>query len=1471
MAHCNLNIFIVILLSFGNIQNCESSLYYIRPIGSQLCLAPCLTLSEFAARSNNDVNITLNILPGDHILATNFSLSNAAKLTIFSEGNASNIVCESIASFTLEYATLVSIRNVNFMGCGGNTVKNVSEFLLQEVTFRGQSDSGTALTLINTHAEIVDSTFVDYQFGTVMESVESLKVLTTNVAWLIVRNVTGIVRVGGIFISTQSNITITRCRFENNTADIGGDIFTEGGSKISIFNSTFVGDGPQLSSDETAFGSAIYSHQSDISVWSSRFREKHATSGAAIASSSSRITINGTDFISNSASDHGAALFAYNSSVFIYGSNFDKNIAGGGAGVGTDEGNITVEASVFTSNIARWHGAALDFFLDTSIVIGCHFENNAAYSFGGALLFWLSNGRMFGQTSTECELQGCYGSNDVENRYLVGSPDGVSNNQSEVMIDDKMSFISNSAPTGAALYIIRSTVKSCGPVFFSENTATLNSNVYILNSDGQFEGSILMTNNVGSFFAFNSNISFSGCMVFLNCSSPEDTTANFKEGGALSLYQTTLNLQGRSRFENNHAEVGGAIVGTESEIFVKDSAEVVIINNTANTSGGGIYLSQSDLFGLRNSVLSISNNIANESGGGIHAISSSIKLTVTGSKNTNEGGSVYEQYNGTLMKIVGNKAPTGGAIFLEANSKITLLKDYIFENSTIQAVNFIGNSAQYGGAIYVDDASNSDTCGSNPFEKNSPKSECFLNVVSTQTVVTANTNFSLKNVLFDQNLAAVSGPTLFGGLLDRCIVSPFNEVDRTIDQTTNELLSYKGDGLDYLLDISQGQSVHSISSYPVQVCPCESGRVKCGYNAKVNVEVRKGYSFTVSVVAVDHVYKPVNATIAGYLRSLESHLIRGQLTRIPNTCTNVSFRIVSPHNDEELTLFASDGPCLIAELSTLTVDIGFLPCTCPIGFQAPDEISDLCSCQCHPQISPHVAECNDTTQSFQKYDNVWISYVNDTDYNGYLVHRFCPFDYCVPPNMSQPLNLNLPNGTDAQCALNRRGMLCGACKPGLSLSLGSSKCLECPDYWPALFVSITVFAILAGIGLVVLFLWLNITVAVGTLNGLLFYANIVAANRVVLLPYPEPNFITVFISWLNLELGIDVCYIEGLDTYTKTWLQLAFPIYIIFLVALLIVVSQYSSKLSQIIAKRNPVATLATLILISYGKLFHVILLAQPFSFAALIYPDGSRKLLWLPDGTVGYLAGKHIVLFIVALLILVVCIAYSFLLLCWQLILKLPNWKVFKFFKHPSFVLFMEAYHVPYTPKHRYWTGLLLLARAIIYLISAANVSGDPQIQLVSIIFILSCIILLKMFIATKIFKKWLIDSLESFFYFNVIFLASFTAYNLSTGNNQDGIAYTSVVLSIVVTMLIVIYHVVKYTPVFRKISKSQFVEKLKKFKAAEPVQSTNPGITDDSIRRYDDIMDLSDHTVVSSSSTYKAYDQSSMSKPTSTVVEMN
>ena len=88
------------------------------------------------------------------------------------------------------------------------------------------------------------------------------------------------------------------------------------------------------------------------------------------------------------------------------------------------------------------------------------------------------------------------------------------------------------------------------------------------------------------------------------------------------------------------------------------------------------------------------------------------------------------------------------------------------------------------------------------------------------------------------------------------------------------------------------------------------------------IEVKKGETFTQSVVAVDHVGQPVNAIIRTSLHFTESGLAEGQLARkIPAKCTNLIFNIVSPHYFEILTLYASGGPCKDADLSRVTIQI----------------------------------------------------------------------------------------------------------------------------------------------------------------------------------------------------------------------------------------------------------------------------------------------------------------------------------------------------------------------------------------------------------------------------------------------------------------------------------------------------------------------------------------------------------------------
>ena len=234
----------------------------------------------------------------------------------------------------------------------------------------------------------------------------------------------------------------------------------------------------------------------------------------------------------------------------------------------------------------------------------------------------------------------------------------------------------------------------------------------------------------------------------------------------------------------------------------------------------------------------------------------------------------------------------------------------------------------------------------------------------------------------------------------------------------------------------------------------------------------------------------------------------------------------SPDESETITLFA-DGPCRGASPSTQLVSIQFLNCTCPIGFEPSNYNSRAtrCECICDSALSPYITNCNSTIDSLLRVkNNSWITYINDTDPPGYVIYSNCPFDYCHPPTLNISMNLNFPNGADAQCAYNRTGVLCGACHENLSLSLGSSRYLPCDSHWPVVFVAILLAAIMAGILLGTALLVLNMTVAAGLINSFIFYANVVSTSSSVFFPSSEPNFPAVFVAWLNLDIGIDVCF-----------------------------------------------------------------------------------------------------------------------------------------------------------------------------------------------------------------------------------------------------------------------------------------------------------------------------------------------------------
>ena len=354
---------------------------------------------------------------------------------------------------------------------------------------------------------------------------------------------------------------------------------------------------------------------------------------------------------------------------------------------------------------------------------------------------------------------------------------------------------------------------------------------------------------------------------------------------------------------------------------------------------------------------------------------------------------------------------------------------------------------------------------------------------------------------------------------------------------------------------------------------------------------------------------------------------------------------------------------------------------------------------------------------------------------------------------------------------------------------GTLKCIKCYKEWRALLAVLLVFAILAGIFLVAIILLLNLTVAVGTLNAVIFYVNIIYSNRIL----RQSQFISVFISWLNLDIGFDVCLYEGMEAYTKTWLELAFPAYLIFLVVCIIFISSHSTKFSNLIGKRNPVATLATLILISYTKFLQTIIITFSFVRSNDSIKPATR---WLYDASIVYFGWKHAILFCTAAFILVFGLLYTILLLSWQCLLHCPRLRICCWTRNQKLHSFVSTYHTPHTAKHRYWPGMLLLIRVILNLISAfsGSVYADPHIPLVATIFVMSFLLLFKTVMMIKVYRNWLLNAMDSFVYFNIIIPATFALHSSSHTDTQVKVVNISVGITVILLAIILGFHVYRY-----------------------------------------------------------------------------
>ena len=689
-----------------------------------------------------------------------------------------------------------------------------------------------------------------------------------------------------------------------------------------------------------------------------------------------------------------------------------------------------------------------------------------------------------------------------------------------------------------------------------------------------------------------------------------------------------------------------------------------------------------------------------------------------------------------------NSAHVGGGIFFSGDSTIVLNF-----NSLTKLVFKHNKATSKGGAIFIDTASSL------------VQNLCFIQPADRETNPSSN-NVSL---IFEGNTAHDAGSAIYGGNTESCEILAVNH---------NRINIIKGKDIFKLIFECHNQSGSSvISSDPEYLYFCNNSALNMSIES-LNVSVLPGQLKGIDIVLVGE----GGGVVPGNVIIKEQNIEFDRTMTTSKSCTTVYY---TPMISKNTTLSKVQEVTFAIEKHKFNAKKVFFHIQeCPFGFGLSRK-SLRCDCNKYIKYGANIT-CDAVTKSFYHEGDTWMGYMQEEDC--FVVSSGCSYGYYCK---TSDVNFTLES-VDKQCTLNRSGLLCGECAEGLSLMFGSDRCGECTNY--SLFLLIA-FA-LAGVILIAFITAFDLTVSTGSINGLLFYANIVKINEVYFLQ--NISGLNVFISWLNLDVGIETCFYNGLTTYSKTWLQFAFPVYLWCLMILIIIFCHHSVRMSKLMG-RHSMSVLATILLVSFTKIIRTcIQVLKPRN----IHCGSQNFTRWYFDPTMQYWGSERTGMVIVTIVFFSLASFYMLLLLCSPFIEKyLSRYRCCKCWVKlkPLF----DAYNGPYEDKYRIWTGFLLLTR-IIYAVVVVSV-GKTQIAflITTIGALLGAVAIMK-----GPYQKKCNNYLECFHYVNLIFLA---AINDPGSKISYVCSYISISLAVLTSLCIVIYHFTQMK-IFQKI-KSQII----------------------------------------------------------------
>uniref|UniRef100_A0A1X7TKK9 Uncharacterized protein n=1 Tax=Amphimedon queenslandica TaxID=400682 RepID=A0A1X7TKK9_AMPQE len=703
-----------------------------------------------------------------------------------------------------------------------------------------------------------------------------------------------------------------------------------------------------------------------------------------------------------------------------------------------------------------------------------------------------------------------------------------------------------------------------------------------------------------------------------------------------------------------------------------------------------------------------------------------------------------------------NIASHGAAFLLKENSAIFLKKGL--------RANFTNNAVQsLGGAIYA-------------VNENSKEAKCTFQLYSRN-------DYKNISLTFSNNTAALAGNSIYSPNLYECYCEKFKRPDTVMfvkmyhAMFKNILQADIASKAKYI-NLCMEKNMHEI--HP-------GGSI----HIPINVTDQNG-SLTFAVVTVTPVEK------GNFLKKLNwwfldyqgSFVIKGK-----NNCTTVNLTI---HTTDVATLNKESMLLLSILQGNNIVEVGVKLKSCPFGFI----LNMTGSCVCSDLITKfnRQIKCDIESNAFIKSADL-IVWMGNSSYNFSIA--YCHPSYCNIGSQMDSIQLNSSGsylGSTANstislplCYGSRTGEACGECISNYSVVFGSTECKDCSSiFWP--FTAI--LYIIAGPLLVLLLYTLKLTLTTGTLNGIIFYAQIANIGIVHYLNIPcnectkELVYLirpaSVFISWLNLNLGFPLCFCNGMTEIWKAGLSLLFPVYLILIVGLLIILSRYSVTISNCFS-RSSIQVLVTIVHLSFTKLLQSVL--EVFS-SAKIFIEGIDvpKIVWYNNGFIEYNSESH------RWLMVVTSIVAGLILIPYFIVMLLGNF-LLKFDRLREYIRpFYEAIHAPYRRNKWYWFAIHQLFVLFTYVSETFSKGRVPLF--LSLLLIYHILLYLQTKLAPFRYKtlNWL--NLMILLALNIVFLVSHFMYLTDVSPKQLVMFFAIANYPIIaVFMMIIAYHILLVT----------------------------------------------------------------------------